>query len=85
MAPVTAVITDTHAPPTHYVVCPVCGGWVAFNRGELERRGGGSIYCAGPSTPTNGGSDPNNHWHPSNALKDAGEILAFQWSEAEVD
>jgi len=75
---ITAVITDKHAPPTHYVCCPVCGGRVAFNLEELRARGSGSVYCAGPETPTTGGQDPRNHWHPSNALADAGEIHEFR-------
>ena len=82
---VTAVITNDHNPPTHYVVCPVCSGRVAFNLAEIEaRRSRGmntSIYCAGRDHTT-GGQDPHNHWHP-NSPWEAGEIREFHWAEAE--
>jgi hypothetical protein len=65
----TAYISDTHAEPTHYVVCPVCQGRVLFNLEELQKRGGGSVYCAGHEHRTRSGGDPLNHWHPGNALK----------------
>jgi hypothetical protein len=77
---ITAYITNDHSPPTHFVVCPVCGGRVIFNLAELrDRSGAKSVCCAGSETPTNGGQDPHNHWHPSNALTDAGEIFPYPW------
>jgi hypothetical protein len=65
---VTAYITNTHAPPTHWVECPVCKGCITFNLYELEeRRKRGqstSVYCAGPDHHTTNGGDRNNHYHP---------------------
>jgi hypothetical protein len=83
MISITAYITNTHAAPTHFVVCPVCNGCVVFNKAELEASGAKSVYCAGPGTPTSGGNDPHNHWHPSNALSDAGEIHEINWTTPE--
>ncbi len=89
--PFTAYITDHHAPMTHYVVCPVCGGRVGFNLEELKTNPKKSVYCAGRydlgdgrTSSTTSGQDPHNHWHPSNALTDAGEIHEFVWAGDET-
>ncbi|MGI0067323.1 MAG: hypothetical protein ACREB9_02710 [Thermoplasmata archaeon] len=77
--PITAIITNTGASPTHFVVCPVCGGRVGFNLEEIRALGTRSVYCAGRETRTTGGGDPHNHWHPGDVLTNAGEIRAFDW------
>lgn len=85
--PITAYITNTHATPTHFVICPVCQGRVIFNVEELRASGSKSVYCAGRWTDpvtganeaTHSGNDPHNHWHPSNALVDAGPVYELVW------
>ncbi len=77
---ITAIITNKHAAPSHFVVCPVCSGRVAFNLDEIRAMGKGSVYCAGDAG-TNGGGDPRNHWHPSDVLTNAGEIHELHWGE----
>ena len=45
-------MSDTHAPPNRYIVCPNCHGIIMFNAEEfLARRAAGQ----NTSTPCNGG------------------------------